>query len=81
MGFKNSCYVGQAASELTYSQSTMIKFLEFKEWKLNSGNWPFSNINEFLIVYVDDISVFSPRNIPNAIQIHCNVLEFTFFAS
>ena len=81
MGFKNSCYVGQTASELTYSQSTMLKFLEFKNWTLNSENWPFSNINEILIVYVDDISVFSPNNIPNSIKIHCNVLEFTYFAT
>ena len=59
----------------------MLKFLEVKKWKLNSENWPFENIDQFLIVYVDDISVFSPRNIPNDIQIHCNILEFVFFAS
>ena len=30
MGYKNACFVGQTATELTYSQQSMIKFLKYK---------------------------------------------------
>ena len=81
MGFKNACFVGQSASELTYSQQTMLNFLKYKNWTLNSDNWPFSDISEILIVYIDDIAIFSPNNIPNSEKIHGNLLEFVFFAT
>ena len=79
MGFKNAGFVGQTASELTYSQQTMLNFLKYKNWTLNSDNWPFSDISEILIVYIDDIAIFSPNNIPNSDKIHGNLLEFVFF--
>ena len=28
MGYKNSCFIGQTATELTYSQETMLNFFE-----------------------------------------------------
>ena len=69
MGYKNACFVGQTATEITYSQQSMIKFLQYKGWLLNSSNWPFENISEILIVYSDDVALFSPNNIPNSVEI------------
>ena len=79
MGFKNACFVGQTATELTYSQETMIKFLKYKGWALKSSDWPFSDINDIRIIYIDDVAVFSPDNIQNSEKIHGHVLEFVFF--
>ena len=81
MGYKNSCFIGQTATEITYSQNTMMKFLQYNGWLLNSPNWPFGNISEIIIVYSDDVALFSPNDIPNAVQIHKNVIEFVLYAT
>merc|ERR1712030_120450 len=33
MGWVNACFIGQNATEHTYSQSSMIEFLKYKNWK------------------------------------------------
>ena len=48
---------------------------------MNSSDWPFSDINDVLIIYIVDVAVFSPDNIPNSVKIHGHVLEFVFYAT
>ena len=81
MGWVNACFIGQSATELAYSQETMLEFLKFKGWQLNSVEWPFSKISEILIVYMDDLCCFSPSDIPNHVEIHGNVIEFLLWAT
>ena len=81
MGYKNSCFIGQSASEMTYSQESLLKFLEMKGWTLNSENFLFEDISDILIVYCDDICIFSPDNIPNAEKIHKNVIEYVLWTT
>ena len=81
MGWVNACFIGQSATELTYSQETMLEFLKYKGWLLNSEDWPFSKIGDLLIVYMDDLCIYSPSNIPNHVQIHGNVIEFLLWAT
>ena len=81
MGYKNSCFIGQTATEITYSQETVLKFLKMKAWELKSAEWPFAHISDVVIVYCDDIAIFSPNNIQNAEQIHKNVIEFVLWAT
>ena len=57
MGYSASAFIAQSASELTYGQSTMLKFLEFKNWETGSINWPFENVSQFLIIYLDDLCI------------------------
>ena len=52
-----------------------------KGWELNSADWPFEDISEVVIVYCDDIVIFSADNIPNAEKIHKNVIEFVLWAT
>ena len=66
---------------MTYSQKTMLAFLEFKGWQINSAEWPFSSISEFLILYVDDLIVKTPRGFDNDILVHLHVLEFVLYAT
>ena len=58
MGWVNSCYIGQSATEMAYSQETMLEILKFKSFQLNSKECPFSEIRQLLIVYMDDICCF-----------------------
>ena len=81
MGFVNSSYVSQTATELCYSQKSMLKFIESKSWSLGSEHWPFFHICELAIVYVDDVCVVSPNDIPNSLEIHKNVVEFVLWAT
>ena len=81
MGYKNSCYIGQRASELTYSQDSLLKFLQKKGWSLNSEEFPFSDVSEFLIVFCDDIVIFTPDDLPDSDKIHQHVVEFVLWAT
>ena len=81
MGYKNSCFIGQTASELTYSQASLLKFLEKKGWSLNSEDFPFGDVAEFLIIYCDDIVAFTPDDILDSDKIHKNVVEFILWAT
>ena len=55
MGYANAAFIAQTASELAYGQSTMLSFLKHKGWKQGSVDWPFQDISEILIVYLDDL--------------------------
>ena len=81
MGWTNDSFVAQRATEMTYSQETMLKFIKMKGWTLDSDEWPFKNVSEFVILYLDDICVFSLNNIPNHVKVHFNVIEFLLYAT
>ena len=81
MGYKNSCFIGQSASELTYSQDTLLKFLEKKGWSLNSDDFPFADVTEFLLVYCDDVVIFTPDDVPESDKIHQHVVEFVLWST
>ena len=81
MGYSASAFIAQSASELTYGQSTMLKFLEFKNWETGSINWPFENVSQFLIVYLDDLCNTTPKNITGTRQVYLNVIEYLLFAT
>ena len=81
MGYCNSSYVAQRASEMCYSNDTMIMFTTQKGWVLGSADWPFTDTSEFLVLYLDDLCLFSSRSIPNAVQVHLNLNEFCLWAT
>ena len=81
MGYKNSCFIGQSASELTYSQDSLLKFLEKKGWSLNSEDFPFADVAEFLLVYCDDVVIFTPDDVPESDKIHQHVVEFVLWST
>ena len=81
MGWVNACFIGQNATEHTYSQASMLEFLRYKNWSTNSENWPFTDITDIAIIYMDDICFYSPSDIPNSIQIHANIVEFMLWAT
>ena len=81
MGFSNAAFIAQTASELTYGQATMLSFLKHKGWKQGSVDWPFQDISEILIVYLDDLCLTTEKTYENADQVHINAIEFILYAT
>ena len=81
MGFVNSSFIGQRASEMAYGDDSMHMFLKHKNWTINSHEWPFKSTTEFLVLYLDDLAVYSSRSLPNAVTVHLHVNEFCLWAT
>ena len=80
MGCKNDCYIAQKASLLTYSDTNLETFLEEKNIKKNSTQFPFSSVSEFLI-YLDDLVLWSSKKVENATKVHLLLVEFLLYCT
>ena len=78
MGWVNAAYIAQTASELAYSQQSIIQFLVEKGWSAGSEDWPFQDISEIIVIYLDDLCLSTPQDIKNGRQVHLHALEFVF---
>ena len=76
MGCKNAFYIAHKASLLTYSDKNLETFLEEKNIKKNSTQFPFSSVSEFLIIYLDDLVLWSSKKVENATKVHLLLVEF-----
>ena len=57
MGQKNACYIGQRAALETYSNENVAALLQEKGITLNSTQFPFEKVKDFLLVYLDDLVI------------------------
>jgi hypothetical protein len=62
----------------TVSKS-MIQFLAEKGWSAGSEDWPFQDISEIIVIYLDDLCLSTPQDIKNGRQVHLHALEFVFW--
>lgn len=81
MGWVNAAYIAQTASELAYSQQSMLQFLAEKGLTAGSEDWPFHDISEIIVIYLDDLCLSTPEDIKNGRQVHLNALEFIFWST
>ena len=81
MGARNACYTGQRAALLTYSQENLLTFLKEKGLELKSEIFPFTNVTEFVLVYIDDICIWSSKNYKNSEKTHLLLLEFVLWCT
>merc|ERR1711888_110541 len=79
-GWLNSCFIAGKATQLAFGQEAMLAFLQHKNWDLDSKIWPWTHVDQILIVYIDDLLVMSPRNVENYVELHGRVLEFLLFS-
>ena len=70
MGQKNACYIGQRATLVTYSNENLTAFLQEKGITLNSQQFPFEKVEAFLIVYLDDLVIWSSKKIQDSTKVH-----------
>ena len=81
MGLRNSVYIAQKAVLLTYSNENLDIFLEEKKIIKGTKDFPFSDISEFLLCYIDDLLVYGPKGIENAGEVHLLLIEFLLFCT
>ena len=79
-GWVNSCFVASKATQLAFGQQAMLAFLEHKGWTLDSEEWPYNHVSQFLIIYMDDLSIQTTRKVKNHVALHGRVLEFLLFS-
>ena len=81
MGLKSSTYVAMHAARNTYSQENFLTFLRMKGISPGSEECPIQDIEDCILLYIDDIAVFTPNNIKDATKLHLLILEFVFYAT
>ena len=77
-GWAPSLAATQRALAFTFRDQVLEDFKKLKG--LTDADLPHKHYFSFLINFVDDISVFSNKDLPNAHKIHLNCLEATFYA-
>ena len=80
-GLENAVYVAQKAALLTYSNANLEIFLQEKQLKKGTAQFPFYDVNEFLLIYLNDLCIFSPKGIENADKVHLFLVEFLPFCT
>ena len=81
MGQKNACYIGQRAALLTYYDDNLVAFLKEKGIDKNSSLFPFETVSDFLLVYLDDLVIWSSKKIPNSTKVHLLLVEFLLWCT
>ena len=81
MGLKTACYIGQQAMLLAFSDINLKEFLSLKNIKLKSAEFPFSSISEAILIYLDDVALFTPKSVSNPKTLHLLLIEFIFYAT
>ena len=81
MGLKSSTFIAMSAARNTYSQENFLTFLRMKGISPGSKECPIQNVDECILLYIDDIAVFTPQNVKDASKLHLLILEFVFFAT
>ena len=81
MGCSLSSFVGSQVTNITYSNEHLTTFLQIKQLEKNTPTFPYSTIDQFLIIYADDLVIFSDRDQENAEDIHILLVEFILFCS
>ena len=65
--------IAQRAVLWTFRDSTLADFLSSRG--LTPEKFPFTSYRQFLQGFVDDLSIFSAKSIPNAEEVHCLAIE------
>ena len=81
MGQKNACYIGQRAALVTYSNINLAAFLAEKNITLKSEEFPFEKVEDFLLVYLDDLVIWSSKKIKNSTKVHLLLIEFLLWCT
>ena len=58
MGCSLSSFVGSQVTNITYSNENLETFLQMKQLEKNTPDFPYSTIDQFMIIYADDLIIF-----------------------
>ena len=77
-GWSASLQIAQTAVLWTFRDSTLAEFMIFRH--LTPEQFTFTSFRQFLQGFVDDLSIFSAKTLPNAVELHCLTIEAVFYA-
>ena len=75
-GIKNAVYVAQKGALLTYSDANLTIYLQEKGITKRSEQFPFYSVTQFLLIYLDDLCLFTPEGIKDANRLHLFLIEY-----
>ena len=71
-----SLQIAQTAVLWTFRDSTLAEFIIFPH--LTPVQFSFTSFRQFVQGFVDDLSIFSAKDLPNAVELHCLILKQCF---
>ena len=78
MGLKSSPFWAQSVSERIFSNKNLVKYCEQKNIIMGSAQFPFTNVSQFRIIYVDDLLLHTLKEL--GILAHLAVIDFILWA-
>ena len=73
-----SLYIAQTAIIWTFRNSTLHVFILSRN--LTPTQFPFTSYQQFVQGFVDKLSIFTPKNLQNAAELHCLAIDAVFYA-
>ena len=81
MGVKNDVYIAQKAALLVYSDGNLTIFLQEKGIKKGSEQFSFYSVSQFLLIYLDNLCLFTPKRIKDANRLHLFLIEYLLYCT
>ena len=78
MGLKSSPFYAQMASERIFSNENLKKYCEQKKMIMGSQDFPFTDVSQFRIIYIDDLLLHTLKEL--GISAHLQVIDFILWA-
>ena len=78
MGLKSSPFYAQSVSESFFSNKNLAKYCEQKNLIMGSKEFPFTDVSQFRIIYVDDLLLHTLKAL--GILAHLQIIDFILWA-
>ena len=66
---------------LTFRQENLEICIKEKGLHFDTDEFPFSNVSQFIICYIDDICIYSSKDYKNSTEIHLLLLEYVMYCT
>ena len=66
---------------LTFSQENLEIFIKEKGLQFDTDDFPFNNVSQFIICYIDDICIYSSKDHKNSTAVHLLLLEYVMYCT
>ena len=78
MGLKSAPFYAQMFSEWIFSNENLKKYCEQKGLILGSKEFPFTDVEQFRIIYIDDLLLHTLKEF--GLEAHLKVIDFVLWA-
>ena len=78
MGLKSAPFYAQMVSEQIFSNENLKKYCEQKGLIMGSKDFPFTDVSQFRIIYIDDLILHTLKEF--GLKAHLKVIDFVLWA-